>query len=196
MNRTLAKVGYALIKTTEDASYTYDDIIYFKSKEAGGREVSSDPQGEPTVIDADGIVVYRAEENSGYTHKVQLIDIIDKIDTDWLGNKKTTEGGILETNSGAERPRFALVVAKERLNADTKYEVDIYFDTQVSKRPARNIKSVVGKFEPEFIDYELTSVPRTDNKDVRYTMYTDELPTTIPTPVVTEATPATSEPEG
>ena len=196
MIKTLAKVGYAPIKTAEDAPYTYDDIIYFKSKEAGGREVSSEPKGETTPIYADGVVVYTADENAGYDHKVQLIDIIDKIDTDWLGNLKTTEGGILEVNSGEEKPHFALIVAKERFNGDTKYEVDIFFDTQVSKRPARNSKTSEGKFDPQFIDYELTSVPRTDNHFVRYTLYTDELPKTVTVPTVTETTPTTTEPEG
>ena len=80
MIKTLAKVGYAPIASTEDAPYSYSDIIYFKSKEAGGREVSSEPKGETTPIYADGVVVYTADENAGYDHKVQLIDIIDKID--------------------------------------------------------------------------------------------------------------------
>ena len=196
MIKTLAKVGYAPITATEDNPYTYANIIYFKSNEAGGREVTSDPNGESTTIYADGLPVIVAEENAGYNHKIQLIAAIDKIETDWLGNIITTEGGILEQNTTSERPRFALVVAKKRYNANTKYEVDFYFDTQVSKRPARNSKTSEGKFDPQFPDYELASVPRTDNNFVRYTIHTDELPNTVIVPTVTEPTTTTTEPEG
>ena len=183
INKTIAKVGYAPITlSTEDPIYTYNKIIYFKSNEAGGRNVSAEPNGEPTTIYADGLPVVVAEENAGYNISVELIALVDDIETDWLGNTKLSDGSILEKNSTSERPRFALVVAKERFNASTKYEIDIYFNAIVSKRPPRNAKTSEGNFDPDFPTFEIAASPREDNKFVRCTVYADELPTDVTLP--------------
>ena len=182
MNKTLAKVGYAPITSTSEKPYTYATPLYFKSNEAGGRNVSAEPNGETNTIYADGLPVIVAEENAGYNVSVELISIVDDIETAWLGNIKTTSGAIIEKNSTDERPRFALIVAKERFRGSTKYEIDIYLNCIVSKRPSRADKTSEGSFDPNFPTFEIAASPREDNKYVRVTLYADELPTTITLP--------------
>lgn len=185
MIKTIAKVGYAMITSADEADYTYDTPTYFKSSEAGGRSVSAEPEGETTKIYADGLAVIEAEENAGYKISLELISIIDDIETKWLGNKKAEDGSIIEMNSGEEKPRFALVVAKEQFKGEKKYQIDIYLDCSVSKRPTRSDKTSEGKFDPNFPTYEISAVPRETDKYVRLTMYADELPQSIVVPDLT-----------
>lgn len=182
MNKTIAKVGYAPITSNGEEPYTYGKVVYFKSTEAGGREVSAEPNGETTTIYADGLPVITAEENAGYNITVQLLSIIDDIEKSWLGNSKTTDGSILEKNTTAERPRFALIIANERYNATTKYEIDIYFNCIVSKRPSRANRTSEANFDPQFPEFEIAASPREDNKYVRMTLYSDTLPESIKVP--------------
>lgn len=197
MNKTLAKVGYAPMETTTDGKIDYKDIIWFKSSESGGREVTAEPNGETATIYADGLPVIIAEENSGYNVKVALLAIIDDIEENWLGNEKTDDGGVLERNKTAERPRFALVVGKERFKGQTTYEIDTYFNCMISKRPSRSDKTSEGKFDPQFPEFEIAASPREDNKFVRHTTYANTLPTKIVLPTIDgEATAPESAPNG
>lgn len=208
MNKTIAKVGYAPL-TEEDGQYTYKNIIWFPSTEAGGREISAEPEGESTTIYADGLPVITAENNAGYNINLQLISIIDDIETDLLGNIKTVDGSIVEKSDTEERPRFALVVAKERFRGNTTYEIDTYYNCIISERPSRNDKTSEGNFDPNFPEFKIKSAPRVDNKVVRQTQYLSTLPTKIAepdlksamlaakstTPVATKATKATAKEE-
>lgn len=188
MIKTIAKVGYALLKEDAEGNITYDKIIWFKSKEAGGREFSAEPNGETTPIWADGQRVFIAEENQGYDIKLILIDILDNIDKDWLGNI-LTDDGTLEINSSNERPRFALLVANETLKGTTKYSVDTYYNCMVSARPSKTSKTSEGSIDPQFPEYSISAMPRPDNNFVRYTQKTDELPTDVVVPTISD-TPA------
>ncbi len=182
MNKTIAKVGYAPIKTTDP--YTYDKIIYFKSTESGGRNVEAEPNGESKTIYADGLPVITCEENAGYNITVELLSIVDDIETAWLGNVKTSDGTIVEKGSNAERPRFALIVAKEKFNGAKRYEIDIYLNCIVSKRPTRTDKTSEGEFDPEFPSFEIAASPREDDKWVRITLQSDTLPASIVLPTI------------
>lgn len=198
MNESIAKVGYAPLTIESEETYTYKPIIYFKSGEAGGRNVSASPRGETTEIYADGIEVITAEKNSGYDIDVELISTIDDIETDWLGNQKTSDGGILEMDSGTEKPKFAFIVAKKIYNGSKKYEVDIYFNCSVSERPTREDKTAEGKLDPIFPKFKLRAKPRTDNTYVRFTQYVDEIPTQVTVPEISESasTESTSNESG
>lgn len=184
MIKTISKVGYAPLKEDAEGNITYDSIIWFKSKEAGGREFSAEPNGETTPIWADGQRVLIAEENQGYDIKLTLIDLIDEIDEHWLGNI-LKDGGTLEINSSEEKPRFALIVANETLKSSKKYAVDTYYDCMVSARPSRNSKTSEGSIDPMFTEYSISSIPRPDNKYVRFTQKTDSLPEEVVVPTLT-----------
>lgn len=191
MNKTIAKVGYAKLIEDTEGNITYGNVIWFKSKEAGGREFAAEPNGEMTPIEADGQYIYNAENNQGYNIKLTLIDIIDNIDEDWFGNV-VNENEILEYSNNKEKPRFALLVASETLAGKTKYSVDTYFNCMVSSRPTRNSKTSAGTIDPTFPEYSISSYPLLDSGLVRSTKALDTLPTTITTPSTSSSTPKTT----
>ena len=131
MNKTIAKIGYAPISARAATGYTYDAVTWFDEKGGAGRNVSSTPYGENYEIFGNGYAVYAGEINNGRDIEVELIDILDDIREDWLGEAKMTNGYVEKAQSD-ELPRFALLVAKEKFDSAKKYQVDTYFDCQVS----------------------------------------------------------------
>ena len=192
LEKTLAKVGYALITETAD-KIEYGDIIWFKSTEAGGREISASPNGETNTIYADGLPVIQATDNAGYDITLQLLAIIDDVETDWFGKKQLADGTILEIGDVSENPRFALVAAKELFANAKKYAIDTYFYCSASERPSKKSKTSEGKFDPEFPEISIAAAPRPDNKFVCTTVYADTLPTSITVPTLTAAASSESE---
>lgn len=187
--KTIARVGYAPITERNAAGYTYGDIVWFETDEAGGRNIESTPQGEQFEIEADGVIVSQGEVNSGYQHSLELLGIVDDVRENWLGMAKTATGHI-EKVDNKELPRFALVVANETFNGSKKYQIWTYFDSQVSERPTLTSKTQAKNFDPDFPTYTIVSVPRISDKIIRAEDFVDTLPTTIaePTPV-TPSTP-------
>lgn len=184
MIKTIARVGYAPITERATSGYTYGNIVWFETDEAGGRNIESTPQGETFEIEADGVIVTQGETNSGYQHSLELLDIIDDVRENWLGMVKTTTGH-LEKISNAELPRFALVVANETFNGGHKYQILTYFDSQVAERPTRTSKTQAKTFDPDFPTYTIASAPRISDKFIYSEEFVDTLPTAIvePTPV-------------
>lgn len=180
MEKTIAKVGYAMITEENDNSTTYEaKITYFESGEAGGREVKASPQGEMFEIEADGVIVHAGEVNSGYDIELTLLDIIDDIREKWLKRVKTSDGH-LETGGAVVYPKFALIVAKETMFADKKYAIDVYYCCQVLERPEKTAKTSAKQYDPEFPTYKIGSRPRRDNKWVHREVFADELPNAVP----------------
>lgn len=184
MNKTIAKVGYAMLTETTDGKISYESVKWFKSDKAGGRTVGAEPKGEPTTVYADGLPVIVATNNDGYNISLELIAIVDDVEKDWYGNFEATEGGIIEKGGIKVLPRFALLVAKERYESDKLYEIDTYFDCVASTRVARNDKTSEGKFDPQFPTFSISSRPRPDNNFVRFTSYEDVLPESVVVPTV------------
>lgn len=187
MNKTIAKVGYAMLTEGSDGTVTYDGVNWFKSDKAGGRSVSASPEGESTTIYADGLPIIVSNSNSGYKISLELVSIIDDIEKDWFGNTLTTDGNIIEKGGISVLPRFALLVAKETYDKSKLYEIDTYCDCTASARANREDKTSEGKFDPQFPTYEITAKPRPDNNYVRYTSYADTLPETVTMPTEASA---------
>ena len=183
MLRTLSRVGYAPITARSASGYTYDEIVWFESDEAGGRNIESTPQGETYNIEADGLRLWGGETNTGYQHSIELLDIIDDIRKDWLGMEETTTG-FLERVSNKEMPHFALVVASENFNSDKKYTLWTFYDSYVSARLTRNSKTQAQTFDPDFPTYTVDSVPRMSDTFVYSEKLVDTLPTTITEPTL------------
>ena len=193
LESTLAKIGYSNITEMAD-NIDYDDIIWLRSTEAGGREISASPKGETNIIYADGLPVIQADDNSGYDISLQLLAAVDDVEEDWFGSKKKlSDGSMLETGGTSESPRFALLAAKELYASPKKYAIDIYFYCSASNRPSKKSKTSEGKFDPEFPEYSIAAAPRPDNKFVCHTIYADTLPTSITVPTLTVAQTSESE---
>ena len=95
LNKTIARIGYAMITEESDASTTYENpITYLESGAAGGREIKSSPKGEVIEIDADGILAVGGEINSGYDHDLTTLAIIDDLREKWLGRTIVSDGNI------------------------------------------------------------------------------------------------------
>ena len=188
MKKSIVNVGYAPITyESETNKYTYGVIKYFESEKSGGREFKAAPRGETAEIYADGKVVMAVNENDGYDLTLQLLDLVDDIDKDWLGNDVAADGsGVAEYSTGAEFPKFALVIVHTQANSNKKYLVEFYYETQVTNRPEKSGKTSEGKFEAAYLDLTLKSTPREhDDPAKRLVMYsyrTDTLPTSIVIP--------------
>lgn len=176
MKRTISRVGYAQIEYSGN-KYSYGDIIWFESEKAGGREFDASPRGDSTKVYADGKAVFSISDNDGYDIKLQLLDIVDDIEKDWLGNE-VDNGAVAEYSTGTEFPKFALVVCY----TDTlgKCVTEFYYQCQVAKRPNRAGKTSEGSFSAAFFDIDITSSPReNDPPEKRLVMYktvTDSIP--------------------
>lgn len=186
MNKTIRKVGYAVLTESSTGEITYGTPIWFKSDEAGGRSIGAEPIGDSNTIYSDGLPIIVASANGGYTISLELISAVDNIEKDWFGNAEATEGGIIEKGGIKVMPRFALLAAKETYKGDKLYEIDTYFDCTAA-RASRNDKTSEGNFDPQFPTFTITSKPRPDNDFVRYTSYADTLPENVVTPTVKTA---------
>lgn len=186
LKKSIAKVGYAPITESEDGTYTYGTVKWFESKVSGGREYTAEPAGETTEVYADGITVYSAEENNGYDIKLILLAAIDDVEIEWIGNSKTTDGGIVEIARPTERPKFALILVEDTTN-ETGITT-IYYCCSVSKRPSLSGKTSEGKFDPQFPEYQISARPRPQDKWVRVSLPQNELFTELPEVTISEET--------
>lgn len=190
METTIAKVGYAMITENAD-NINYDDIVWFKTDKAGGREISAEPVGEGIKIWVDGLPAVQGIGNTGYDIKLILLAILDDIETAWFGKTKTASGSIVEKAEFREAPKFALVVAKELFDNSKKYAIDTYYYCAVSNNASKKSKTSEGKFDPEFPEIPIFASPRPDNKLIIVTDYADTLPTKVTVP--TEFSTASEE---
>jgi phi13 family phage major tail protein len=70
----------------------------------GATEISLDPSGDKIVFNADDVVYWSADNNQGYTGKITLADIPEALETLLFGNKKDTNGVMIENadNTGSD----------------------------------------------------------------------------------------------
>ena len=176
--KSIAKIGWAPI--TEDASgnFSYGPIQWLPDVTGGGREISSAPQGEMKEIYANGKCVVMVGEKAGYDVTLTLMSLLDDIEVAWLGNKRTTAGGILEVADDKPTPRIALLAAYEQFNSDTSYKVETYFYC-AAQDPTRSAKTKEKTLDPDFPQYTIKSMPRPDNGYILNTEYVNELATEI-----------------
>lgn len=174
MKTKLVNVGYAPITSMTKDTTVYGTPIYFATAEAGGREYSASASGDAKTIYANSQLVYGGEENDGYEISLTLIDIIDDIDENWLGNI-IAENGVLEKTTNKERPRFALILSDK--DTDDIGKTIIFYNCQVSTRPDKAGKTAEeGSWDEQFVEYAIKSSPRISDGYVCLTISgTDEL---------------------
>lgn len=187
MKKTIAAIGYATITYAAESGYTYGNIKWFESEKAGGRSFSAAARGQTTEVYADGKCVMAITENDGYDIDLQLLDIIDDIEEEWLGNAVDEGGNIAEYAESKQLPKFCL--AASYTNNMGQVETEFYYQCQVAARPTRSGKTSEGKFEAQFLDLKLKALPRENDpakkKLVMYKTVGNELPTSVAVPSVT-----------
>lgn len=197
MEKTLRKVGYCPLTLNSDGSIAYDNegkIKYFDDT-AGGREVATSSEAESAKFYANGICVVNNVNDQGDSIKVELLDGVDDINKDWLGDTIMTDGSIVRKGGIKSMPYFALITANEQYkpvpvtdNDKKKYIVEVWFFCQVSEIPGKTSKTADdGAWDPEFPQYTISAMPRPSDCILKQTLYLDELPTTIPTTTLPES---------
>lgn len=190
MKKSIVRVGYAPINWSgESKKYSYGAVKWFESEKSGGREFEASPRGEAYEVYTDGKLVMAGSENDGYDITLQLLDLVDDIDKDWLGNDVNSDSmGVTEYSEGKDFPKFALIVVYTQ--TDGTYLTEYYYQVQVSERPKISGKTSEGKFEAAFFDITLKALPREYDEPakrlVRYSHKTDTMPTAVIDPTAAE----------
>lgn len=175
MVKTIAKVGYA---TYDEEQGTYGTVKQLESDEAGGRNFSAEPRGEVTEIYADGKVAIAVDNNDGYDIDLELLDIIDDIEKDWLGTSvNTSTGAKAEFSTGALMPKFCLLLLEETVGGS---QLTYYPMCQCTKRASRSSKTSEGTFDPQFPTISIAARPN-DKGLVRYQTSEKVIPVAVPT---------------
>lgn len=175
MIQSIAQVGYAIL---DEKANTYGAVKTLEHEEAGGRNFAATPRGEVSEIYADGRVVIAMDNNDGYDIELELLDIIDNIEEDWVGisvnaNTKTKA----EFADGKTMPKFALLLLEDEVGGKSK--MTIYPYCQLSKRPNKNSKTSEGTFDPQFPTVSIAARPN-KNKLVRFETDDDKFPEEMP----------------
>ena len=157
IKRTISRVGYApaYYDSTND-TFTYGSPKWFVHNEAGGREFSASPNGEMTEIYADGVSVYASDENHGYDISLTLLNVVDDIDVQWLGNEVDSNGVVGEYATNIERPRFALFIIED--TTDGIGVTHIWYNCVVQQRPEiAGQTSDESGFDPQFFTVNIAA---------------------------------------
>ena len=96
MNKTIRKVGYAVLTESSTGDITYSKPVWFKSDEAGGRSIGAEPIGDSNTIYADGLPIIVASANGGYTISLELISAVDNSEKDWCDNAEPQRAALLK----------------------------------------------------------------------------------------------------
>lgn len=181
MITSIAKVGYAPVIVGENGSVTYGDVIRLEDELAGGREFTAEASGELTEVYANGKLVKAVEINNGYTIKLILLDLIDDIQKDWMGNQvNASTGTVAEYASNRERPKFCLILAED--TDDGVGKITYYYNCQVNQRPSKTTKTSEGKFEAQFREFAIAARPRSTDKLVCFETIGTAIPDTVALP--------------
>lgn len=181
MKKSLAKVGYFQHLTDAAGNVTYSPISQLESKLSGGREYSAEPQGDPVTVYADSQIVYSEETNNGYTITLTLIDLIDDVAKNWIGNAvDDSTGAVAEYSNIGERPHFGLVLAD--YTTDGIGKITYFYNCYVSKRPTKAGKTSEDTFEPQYTELEITAKPRESDHLVCYETRGYEIPSVVVDP--------------
>ena len=120
MNKTIAKVGYAMLTETTEGKITYDKVKWFKSDKAGGRTVGAEPSGESTTVYADGLPVIVANNNAGYNISLELIAIVDDLElrvTSIASGSRALISSFKKSVSSYEKPVAYVLIVYTRLSS-------------------------------------------------------------------------------
>ncbi|MBR1382786.1 MAG: hypothetical protein IJ555_03105 [Ruminococcus sp.] len=168
-------VGYRLLAGSSA-------IVWLASTEAGGREYNAQPRGGVQEVYADSVMAFADNEDDGYDLTLTLLDIIDDVAVDWLGEIKDSKGRA-EYADGKEYPAFELYIIEATRDGTGK--TTIYYNCQCSGRPTVSGKTKEGagnNFDYFFPEYAITARPRVSDNLVKYEVDGKERFTVVPEP--------------
>lgn len=120
----------------------------------GAVNMTLDAEGEQSIFYADNIAYYVTNSNNGYTGELEMAYLYDWFETEYLGNKESQEGMIVETSDVPTQMAYIMFQFEGDVNA-TKY---IIYNATFS-RPSLEGSTKEDTTEPNTTTIPFTSVP-------------------------------------
>ena len=120
----------------------------------GAVNMTLDAEGEQSIFYADNIAYYVTNSNNGYTGELEIAYLYDWFETEYLGNKESQEGMIVETSDVPTQMAYIMFQFEGDVNA-TKY---IIYNATFS-RPSLEGSTQEDTTEPNTTTIPFTSVP-------------------------------------
>lgn len=150
------KVRYGL-SNVHVGTVTFDDgTPTFSVPKAypGAVNMTLDAEGEQSIFYADNIAYYVTNSNNGYTGELEMAYLYNWFETEYLGNKESQEGMIVETSDATPQTAYIMFQFEGDKNA-TKY---IIYNATFS-RPSLEGGTKEDTNEPNTTTIPFTSVP-------------------------------------
>ena len=150
------KVRYGLSNVHVGTVTMGDGAPTFSAPKAypGAVNMTLDAEGEQSIFYADNIAYYVTNSNNGYTGELEMAYLYDWFETEYLGNKESKEGMIVETSDVPTQMAYIMFQFEGDVNA-TKY---IIYNATFS-RPSLEGSTQEDTTEPNTTTIPFTSVP-------------------------------------
>ena len=150
------KVRYGLSNVHVGTVTMGDGAPTFSAPKAypGAVNMTLDAEGEQSIFYADNIAYYVTNSNNGYTGELEMVYLYDWFETEYLGNKESQEGMIVETSDVPTQMAYIMFQFEGDVNA-TKY---IIYNATFS-RPSLEGSTQEDTTEPNTTTIPFTSVP-------------------------------------
>lgn len=150
------KVRYGLSNVHVGTVTMGDGTPTFSAPKAypGAVNMTLDAEGEQSIFYADNIAYYVTNSNNGYTGELEMAYLYDWFETEYLGNKESQEGMIVETSDVPTQMAYIMFQFEGDANA-TKY---IIYNATFS-RPSLEGSTQEDTTEPNTTTIPFTSVP-------------------------------------
>ena len=189
------KIKYGLknvhiaLQTESEGTYSYDTPVALP----GAVSLSMDASGEENAFYADDVVYYRTPGNNGYSGDLEIALATEWFRINVLGEKKDTNGVLVEVADGAEAPKFAMLF---EFQGDENAIRHVMYNCSCG-RPGVSSKTKEESVDPQTESFTITNTPRNDglvktktSDDTTSAVYTGWYGS-VYEPVITE-TPAAS----
>ena len=150
------KVRYGLSNVHVGTVAMDDGTPTFSAPKAypGAVNMTLDAEGEQSIFYADNIAYYVTNSNNGYTGELEMAYLYDWFETEYLGNKESQEGMIVETSDVPTQMAYIMFQFEGDVNA-TKY---IIYNATFSQ-PSLEGSTQEDTTEPNTTTIPFTSVP-------------------------------------
>lgn len=152
----LKNVHYAVVTESTENGKTTSSYGPVKAW-PGAVSMNGDPEGEDSPFYADDTVYAMLSSNSGYSVSLECAVIPEEIDTDVLGQTKTEDGIILESNTDKKK----YIAFLFEFDGDVKQRKMVFYRCFLS-RPKIEGKTREDKVDPTTNTVEMTASPRPD----------------------------------
>lgn len=135
----------------------------------GAVNLTADPEGETSPFYADNTKYFVSTSKQGYTGSLEIADVPDEFLVDILGQKKDTNGAIIE-NSADKEARFALMC---EVDGDPSKRRVVFYDC-IATRPSIEYSTNEEGIEVKTTTMDLTMTPRSTDGQVKATLQLSE----------------------